>query len=139
MIFVMDEPEKEALRKAQEAAYQKDYQAQYRQSHKRVYITLTQAEYAALARKAEQEQTKVATLTKNMALAYWQTERLVPESVEAELKELKFLIRNIANNVNQVAHYSHTMNALVNEQDLLLQLQRLETVVKDYTLGQLKP
>lgn len=135
----MDDTEKEVAKKAQAAAYQKRYQAKYRQQHKRVYITLSPQEYEALAVKAAQENTKLATLAKNMTFAYLQTERLVPESVEAELKELKFLIRNIANNVNQIAHYSHTVNQLVNEQDLLLELKHLEERVKQYTLGKLKP
>jgi len=74
-----------------------------------------------------------------MALAYSQQQTLTPNAVIEELKELKYLIRNIANNVNQMAHYSNTVHALVEENEFLAEIQKLESVVKDYTNNKLKP
>jgi uncharacterized protein Yka (UPF0111/DUF47 family) len=57
----------------------------------------------------------------------------VPKEIEEELKELRFLIRNIANNVNQIAHHSNLVEKLVNENEFLMEIKKLEDAVFDYT------
>ena len=48
---------------------------------------------------------------------------------------VKRLIRNVANNVNQVAHRSNYLQVMVDEHELLSQIQRLETIVTDFVKG----
>jgi hypothetical protein len=129
----MDESTKEYQRE-----YQKKYRNKYKKSHKRVSITLTSNEYKAFESKAKIEGVKVTELIKNMALYNLQQKTFVPASILDELKSLSFLIRNIANNVNQTAHYSNMIKGLVDEHGLLEHLRKLDETVKSYTLDKIK-
>ena len=120
-------------------SYQKQYKKEYAKSHKQISLSVTNTEYRDFQALAKREKTKVSTLIRNMALAYSQQETLTPKAILDELTELKFLIRNIANNVNQMAHYSNTIHSLVEENEFLAEIQKLEKVVKDYTENRLKP
>lgn len=120
-------------------SYEKRYKKAYAQTHRSISLSVTNAQYRDFEIQAKKENTKVSTLVKNMSLAYLQQNTLTPISVENELKELKMLIRNIANNVNQMAHYSNTIHTLVEENEFLAEIQSLEKVVKDYTQNRLKP
>ncbi len=72
-----------------------------------------------------------------MAGLYSQT--VIPENLETELKTLRFAIRNIANNVNQIAHYSNLVRSVstTNENNLLQHIKQLEEAVEEYTKGQI--
>ena len=120
-------------------SYQKQYKKEYAKSHRQISLSVTNTEYRDFQALAKREKTKVSTLIKNMALAYSQQETLIPKVVLEELADLKYLIRNIANNVNQMAHYSNTVHSLVEENEFLAEIQELETVVKNYTENRLKP
>lgn len=113
--------------------YEKAYKKAYAKSHRQITITVDNQQYSEFAQKAKSENTKVSTLVKNMAIAYSQKEIFLPSAVEKELSELKYLIRNVANNVNQMAHHSNMLNTMVEEQDLLLELKRLEDLVVQHT------
>ena len=93
-------------------AYIREYQTR---TH-RVSLTLSASEYRELARRAKAEGVRVTTLIKNMALAYHQGTVIQPEALTHERQELRALLRNIANNVNQMAHTSHNpaYNTLAN-------------------------
>ena len=73
-----------------------------------------------------------------MALAYMQQKTFVPKKIENELKEFTLLVRSVANNINQIAHHSNTVKHLVDENAFLMEIKRLEDLVKDYTHNQLK-
>ncbi len=120
-------------------SYQKQYKKKYAKSHRQISLSVTNTEYRDFQVLAKREKTKVSTLIKNMALAYSQQETLMPKAVLEELADLKYLIRNIANNVNQMAHYSNTVHSLVEENEFLAEIQKLEKVVKDYTENRLQP
>jgi len=120
-------------------SYQKQYKKEYAKTHRQISLSVTNTEYCDFQALAKREKTKVSTLIKNMALAYSQQETLMPKVVLEELAELRYLIRNIANNVNQMAHYSNTVHSLVEENEFLAEIQNLEKVVKDYTENKLNP
>lgn len=113
--------------------YQRNYKKAYAKTHRQISVSVTNAQYRDFQTQADKENTKVSTLVRNMALAYLQQNTLVPSSISAELKELKFLIRNIANNVNQMAHYSNTIHQMVDENEFLEEIHKLEKHITDYT------
>jgi len=119
--------------------YLKEYQKQYKKSHKQISVSFTLHQYKDFERQARSENTKVSSLVRNMALAYFQKQSLTPPAIADDLKELKFLIRNIANNVNQMAHHSNTIHQLVDENDFLGEIKKLEQLVNDYTNSSLTP
>jgi hypothetical protein len=115
------------------------YNQSYQEHTHRVAITLTPSEYREFEKRAQAEGVKVTTLVKNMALAYHQQAAIVPDSLRGELQELKFLLRNVANNINQIAHYSNTIRRLADENGLLLEIQRMEKTIYDFVNKKLKP
>jgi phosphatidate phosphatase PAH1 len=118
--------------------YNREYQAEYKERMNRVSITLTNAEYADIEKRAKAEGVKTATLVKNMTIAYHQQTPIVPESIKEELQELRFLIRNVANNINQIAHHSNTIQRLADENGLLLEIQKMEKTINDFVAQKLK-
>ena len=120
----MSDPDKE---------YHKAYRKEYAKKVRYVNVAVPLSSYNELEKLAKKEDTKVTTLLRNMSLAYMQQKTFVPKEIEDELKELRFLIRNIANNVNQIAHHSNLVEKLVNENEFLMEIKRLEDAVFDYT------
>jgi hypothetical protein len=118
--------------------YNKEYQAEYKDRARRVSVTLTNAEYNDLAKRAKAEGVKPTALLKNMAIAYHQQAQIMPEMIRDELQELRFLLRNVANNINQIAHHSNTVKRLADENGLLLEIQKMETTISDFVTQRLK-
>ena len=56
----------------------------------------------------------------------------IPQKLAIEIKEIKFLLRNIATNINQISHRSNTLKVLVDERGLLLELKKLEEGISTY-------
>lgn len=117
----------------------KTYIREYAKRTRRVSVTLTESEYRELQARAKGEGVRPTTLIKNMALAYHQGQTINPEPIREELRELRFLIRNIAGNVNQMAHHSNTIGRMVDENAFLDEIRKLEEVVQDFTGGRLNP
>jgi hypothetical protein len=110
----------------------------YRSKKKRKEVYFTPSEMELFDAVASKENTKTGVVIRNMALAYLQGNRLPNQeekrrldSVEKELHSLTLLVRNIANNVNQMAHRSNALNYMVEEQNLLGYLKNLDDVMKD--------
>ena len=119
----------------QRKAYLQSYQAN---TH-RVAITLTSTEYAELEKRAKAEGVKPTTLVKNMAIAYHQSQQIPQEPILKELQELRFLLRNSANNINQIAHHSNTVGRLVDENGFLDEVRKMETTINEFVALRLNP
>jgi len=69
---------------------------------------------------------------------YQQQNYFVPNELKEKLDALHYLIRNVANNINQITHRSHTLKVMVYENDLLMELKKLEDMVTEFTLQGIK-
>lgn len=118
--------------------YHKEYRKDYDKKTKYVTVSIPISEYEELEKQAKKEGVKVSTLIKNMALAYMQTKTLTPKAIEDRLSEFIFLMRNVANNINQIARNSNLLKHLVEENSLLMELKKMEDLVKEYTLNKIK-
>lgn len=99
----------------------------YRAATKRINCTLTKAEYIAVEKRAQRLKMKPTACFKALALAYSEGRYLIPTGVEAKLEAVTFLLRNIANNVNQVARrVNETRQA--NFQDYLVLKEEVVTL-----------
>jgi len=114
--------------------YIKSYRQEYKTRTKRVSIALSNAEYVAKA-----EGKKVTALVKEYAFASLSGGLAIPTHLQEELKQLSLLIRNIANNVNQIARHSNRVGDLIadDEQSLLSHLKPLEDEIYAYTRREL--
>lgn len=104
-------------------AYFKEYWAK----HRKVTVTLTLAEYRTLEARAA----KFSLTPGHMLLAEsraYQAQEFVPsDEMNIRLDDIRMLLRNIANNVNQLARLSNRFKQLVSQKQILQTLQRLET------------
>lgn len=118
--------------------YHKKYREEYKKKVKYVNVAVPIAMYEELEKLSDIEQVPVSVLLRNMALAYMQQKTFVPKTIESELKEFTFLIRNVANNINQIAHHSNIIKHMVDENGLLMEIKKLEDRVMEYTLNKLR-
>lgn len=121
------------------ANYQKKYRQDYKTKTKRVNLTFQNDEYRPFSRAADRQGKKVTPYIKELALNGLEQQASIPASLEEELKVLRFAVRNIANNVNQIAHYSNTIRAITtaDENNLFQYLKQLEEVIRKYAEGQI--
>jgi hypothetical protein len=113
-------------------AYLKAYKTEYKKHAKQVNLTLSVKEYEAFEKRANKEGVKITTLIKNMALAYYQQAPLFTPEQLHEMQEMRFIFRNVANNINQIAHHSNTIKRLADENGLLQEIKKLEDIVLAY-------
>ncbi len=113
--------------------YHKKYFEEYNKKNKYVKLTLTLEEYRFFKQISEKENIKIAKLIKILALSQAGKTFFQPKEKQEKLSEFVFLIRNIANNINQIARHSNTVKELRNERGLLAFLKDLEDRVKDFT------
>ncbi len=116
-------------------AYNRDYQ----QRTHRVAVTLTPEEYRDLTRQAKAQGVRPTTLAKRRMLAQREASSRPPEIVRDELRELRFLLRNVANNINQIAHHSNMVKHLADENGLLLEIKKMEEAIFGFVEREIQP
>lgn len=112
--------------------YYKKYNEERRKKIKDVHLYLTNEEYRIFRDIAKKEGLKIPQVIKSMALSQAGKTFYQPKEKQEKLNEFVFLIRNIANNINQIARHSNTVKELRNERGLLDFLRDLENKVKKY-------
>ena len=112
--------------------YLKAYRQDYKSNHKRVYLTMSRVDYERFAEVAAREGRAVASLILGYAFAGLDGSA-IPEAIAEDLAEVKFLIANIANNINQMARHANTVRAFTDDAGLIRELERLQTVIADHT------
>ncbi len=117
--------------------YYKQYRLANKNRTKRVSLTLSKDEYRAFARASKGQ--KISPFIKACALSSLERQALIPDDIKEELSTLRFAIRNIANNVNQIAHHSNLVRGITSqdEHNLLNHIKQLEDLVMRYTEGRL--
>lgn len=118
--------------------YFREYNKLYLQNNKRVKLTLSMEEYNELLMYSNNENTKPTNLIKNMILSYFKNTSLVPHSIENELKELRYLIWKISNNINQIAYYSNSVKVEIDKKQLMSEIYSLNKTIADFTKNELK-
>jgi hypothetical protein len=105
------------------------YNREYGQRVHRVSITLTPEEYRTLKARAKAVGIRPTSLARELVTSPHGTPATPPEAIATELQELRFLLRNVANNINQIAHHSNTIKRLVYENGLLMEIRKMEEAV----------
>ncbi len=118
-------------------SYQKRKKLERKQTHKRVELQLTFSEYKQFEEIARKESTTVNTVIKNMAVAYRDTKYFIPTQVQESLNTLTFLIRNIANNLNQLAHSANAFQD-IDCNRVFEHLAQMDEMIKAFVEGKLK-
>ncbi len=115
--------------------YQKEYWEQYKSQKKRVSFMLNKSEYLAFARASQDENT--TSFIKALAIAGLAGQSSLPKGLQDELQTLNGLIRNIANNLNQLSHSAHIFGE-VDQKTVFNHLIELDKAVKDFVQDKAK-
>lgn len=84
--------------------YHREYRKSYNAKHKNLNVVLALEDFKRLEKSAKLHGTKPTPHLRELAFAQLDQQTLIPEALEAALKEHNLLVRNIANNLNQMAH-----------------------------------
>jgi len=117
--------------------YHKEYKKEYRKRNKYVNISMPLDIYACLEKLAKIDETNVIALMRKITIEHVTHQPTIPKIVVDDLREVKFLIMNVANNINQIAHHSNTIKGLVDDNALLEHIRKLDEAVKKYTKGEI--
>ncbi len=113
-----------------------DYLKQYREASKgkthRVNVTFSPDEYSDIASIASAMNVKPTTLVKRLTVASLRGEAIQNPEVAQELRNISFLLRNFSNNLNQIAHNSHRVDQVVDENKVFDLIASLEASIKDF-------
>jgi len=114
--------------------YMREYLKEYRQDYKnhRISVTLTPQEFARLNALARKQKKKPTSFLKELAFSALDGKAILSDELAQELQVFNRLIRNIANNVNQLARASNAFDAHIRPQDVLSELQRLDFLVNEF-------
>ncbi|MGL1955826.1 MAG: plasmid mobilization relaxosome protein MobC [Colwellia sp.] len=104
----------------------KQYLDDYVDTRKRISISLSASDFKKISYLAELNQTRPTSYISELVQHQLNKMPFIPQALTDKIKEMKFLLRNIATNINQITHRSNTLKVLVDERSLLLELQKLE-------------
>lgn len=110
----------------------KQYLDDYVDARKRINISLSSADFKKITYLADLNQTKPTSYITELVQHQLHKSPFIPQVLVDEIKEMKFLLRNIATNINQLSHHSNTLKVLVDERGLLLEIQKLEEGITAY-------
>ena len=100
---------------------------------RRITVNLSAAEAKRLSAFGKKHgEPKLAAQLKTLALAHLDNRYLVPPELAERLDVLVTLLRNIGNNVNQLARHSNEMRAFLETAEVRGELKRLEAAVRDF-------
>lgn len=104
--------------------YLKEYKEGYRKENRSVNITLKSEEYKNLVRQSEKQGKKPTTFAKEIVVSFLDGKRPVDNDVKEKLDDMNFILRNVANNINQIAKHSNRIKELRDENQLLEHLRK---------------
>jgi len=114
----------------------REYLRKYKCQHKRISLTVSNSDYQKIEYLASKLSLRPTSFVNNVIQEKLGRNPHLPDEIQKELSEVKFLIRNIANNVNQVAHRSNTLKVMIDENGLLMELKKLEDTIMEYVHSQ---
>ncbi|MFU2511217.1 plasmid mobilization relaxosome protein MobC [Pseudoalteromonas sp. ASV78] len=108
------------------SAKRKQYLDDYVDQRKRINISLSADEFTKVSYLADLNHTKPTSFIAQLVQHHLNKSPFISSQLQDEIKEMKYLLRNVANNINQIAHRSNTLKVMVDERDLLMELKKLE-------------
>lgn len=97
------------LQKLKRARYMRE---QYLAKKKRLNLLFEQADFQEIQTHAQTSGLTPTAFLRSLVLAYLKDERVPSKQAEHSVSELIFLLRNIGNNINQIARHSNTLQKL---------------------------
>ncbi len=116
-----------------ETRYRRAYWQRYKESHVRVFGTLTKAQHAQIKSVADASDRPVWTQIWAESCAYRKAEFLPTSEIMARQDRMIAEMRRIGNNLNQLAAQGHVQQLQQSSQDVAAQMQMLEQSILNFT------
>lgn len=113
-------------------------QVKVRFADNQVKVRFADNEIKMLEKLSQREGVRKATLSRNIILKTLNSKLFLTNDIEQELKQLRYLLSNMANNINQMAHHSNTIKRVVDDDQVLLAFLRIEKTVNGFIEYRLK-
>jgi len=127
------EREIEQDRAARETAYRRRYWQKYKETHVRVFGTLTKAEHAQIKAAAEANNRPVWTQIWAESKAYRKAGFLPTPEILARQDRMIAEMRRIGNNLNQLARLGHQRQLGNAAASIEAEMEALEQAILDFT------
>lgn len=124
---------------ANSAEYQKKYRQKYKQTRRNITVSMSGDDRREIERYAKAERLKLSTVLREAALHQIRGSQMHSKRVEEELKELRFLVSGIANDLEKMSYKSIQLKQVVDDNAVLAELQKLDILIVDFTASRLKP
>lgn len=118
--------------------YQRAYRKRTAKKRKDVSLTLPIEDYRELKAFAKKQKLSLSRLLREATLHQMRGTQIRTKAIEDELKELRFLVANIANNMNQIAHHSNRVKHVQDENGVLQRFADLDALLVDFVDSRLK-
>ena len=112
LISALQPSTKSAKKKDQKIKRAKYMKEEYRPSKERIDCTLTKEEFRHIKAEAKAHGKNRTAFFRESALAYTKQKYLVPANIREKLEENIFLLKNIANNLNQIAKHANSKHKI---------------------------
>lgn len=116
----------------------REYLKNYQEQRKRINLSLSLSDYKKVEYLAQKLSLKPTSFVHHIIQEKLGKNPNISPEIQKELREVKYLIRNIANNINQVAHRSNILKAMLDENALLMELKKLEDTIMNYVTTEIK-
>lgn len=120
------------------AEYQKRYRKEYSKRRKEITVGLPIDQYNEIRSFAKAQEMHLSVAMREATMLQLRGCQMRSKAIENELKELKYLISNIANNLNQIAHHSNRVKQVSDESQVFQNLQNLEQCITNFVDTRLK-
>lgn len=109
--------------------YQKQYRVKTKGRIKNATVGLPIDQHTEFKAEAEKHGMQLAPFMRLCTELQVRGSRLKSPDVAEELRELRFLVSNISNNVNQMARHSNRLKTVVDENEVFGRLKELDDLI----------
>ena len=119
----------------------KEYQQAYRAKNNRkvVSVSMSADDFREIQRYAKEQKLSTSALLREASLHQCRASQLHSPQVQEEVQNLRFLLSNVANNMNQMAYHSNRLRGVMSENAVLQCFADLDELLRSYVSDRMKP
>lgn len=111
--------------------YQREYREQYKTKYKYLSVGMPMDDYKRIERAAKKHKKKPTPFFRELAFSALDSHEVMPVTLIEQLNEHNRLIRNMANNLNQMAHKANIFGEV--DKDMVFDhLKQLDAQIKRF-------
>jgi hypothetical protein len=120
------------------AQYQREYRKKNKSKRKYITVSISPSEYDEIHAFARAQGLSLSSLLREATNVQMRGSQFRSKALASELQELRFLVSNIANNMNQMAHHSHQIKHVIDENGVLQRFAELDALITSFVNNRMK-